>query len=164
MNRRDLIRNALLSAGALSSPGALAQQEDAVAKGRRALTAAAKRSAGGSMPNILWVCTDQQRFDTIEKLSNSVIHTPNLARFAREAVTFTNVFAQTPICSPSRGSFLTGRYPHCTGLRANGQRIRPTERLITRILADYEYTCGLAGKMHLSPCFGGRIEDRIDDG
>jgi arylsulfatase A-like enzyme len=164
MNRRDLIRNALLSAGALSSRNALAQQEDAVPKAHHSYPAPPKRTDGSPMPNILWVCTDQQRFDTIEGLSNSVIHTPNLARFAREAVTFTNVFVQTPICSPSRGSLLTGRYPHCTGLRANGQRIRPTERLVTRILADYEYTCGLAGKLHLSPCFGGRIEDRIDDG
>ena len=129
MNRRDLIRNALLSAGAVSSGKALAQQADAVPRGHQSYPAPPRRSDGGPMPNILWVCTDQQRFDTIEGLSNSVIHTPNLARFAREAVTFTNAFAQTPICSPSRGSFLTGRYPHCTGLRANGQRIRPTERL-----------------------------------
>ena len=59
---------------------------------------------------------------------------------------------------------LTGRYPHTTGLRANGQRIRADERLVTRILADNGYTCGLAGKLHLSPCAGGRDEDRIDDG
>src|SRR6201996_8830828 len=158
MNRRELIRNALLSAGALSSRSALPQQESAVPKGHHSYPAPPRRTDGSPMPNILWVCTDQQRFDTIQNLSNSVIHTPNLARFARESVTFTNTFVQTPICSPSRGSFLTGRYPHCTGLRANGQRIRPTERLVPRILADYEYTCGLAGKLHLSPCFGGRIE------
>jgi arylsulfatase A-like enzyme len=59
---------------------------------------------------------------------------------------------------------MTGRYPHVTQLRANGQRIRENERLVTRILADYDYTCALSGKLHLSPCFGGRVENRIDDG
>ena len=163
MNRRDWIKSAVLSAGALSSGSALPQQE------RKKMEQASfppppRKTSGERMPNILWVCTDQQRFDTIQGLSNSLIRTPNLQKFMGEAVTFTNAFVQTPICSPSRGSFLTGRYPHVTGLRANGQRIRETERLVPRILADYEYTCGLAGKLHLSPCFGGRVENRIDDG
>jgi arylsulfatase A-like enzyme len=119
---------------------------------------------GERMPNILWICTDQQRADTLGGFNNDVIRTPRLRRFIDESVTFTNAFVQTPICSPSRASFLTGRYPHVTGLRANGQRIRPTERLVTRVLADHGYTCGLAGKLHLSPCADGRVEQRIDDG
>ena len=119
---------------------------------------------GREMPNILWICVDQCRFDTIEGLNNSYIHTPNLKRLASEGVTFTNYAVQCPICSPSRAAFLTGRYPHTTGLRGNGQRIRPSERLVTRILADAGYECGLVGKLHLSPVEGGRIEDRIDDG
>ena len=162
MNRREWVKSALLSAGALTSGTALPQQ--AAQTKRHSFPPPPPKTNGERMPNILWVCTDQQRFDTIQGLSNSLIKTPNLQKFMGEAVTFTNAFVQTPICSPSRGSFLTGRYPHVTGLRANGQRIRPTERLVPRILADYEYTCGLAGKLHLSPCFGGRLEDRIDDG
>jgi len=116
------------------------------------------------MPNILWVCSDQQRFDTIEGLNNPHIHTPNLRKFMGEATTFTHAFVQNPVCSPSRASFLSGRYPHVTGLRANGQRIRADERLLPRLLADFGYECGLAGKLHLSPCAGGRLENRIDDG
>lgn len=162
MNRRDLIKNAILSAGALGVGGIDAQQPTRTQ--RESFPQSPRTTAGEPMPNILWVCTDQQRFDTLQGLSNSIIKTPNLQRFMSESVTFTNTFVQTPICSPSRGSFLTGRYPHVTGLRANGQRIRPTERLVTRILADNEYTCGLVGKLHLSPCAGGRVEDRIDDG
>lgn len=171
MNRREVIKNALLSAGAISSGSAVAQQVGARA-GDRAGAGSQHQSYPSPplktnrerMPNVLWVCTDQQRFDTLAGLSNSIIRTPNLEKFMAESVTFTNAFCQTPICSPSRGSFLTGRYPHVTGLRANGQRIRPTERLVPRMLADYQYTCGLAGKLHLSPCAGGRVEDRIDDG
>lgn len=162
MNRRDLIKSAILSAGAMGVGGADAQQQARTM--RESFPQSPRTTAGEPMPNVLWVCTDQQRFDTLQGLSNSIIRTPNLQRFMAESVTFTNAFVQTPICSPSRGSFLTGRYPHVDGLRANGQRIRPSERLVTRILADNEYTCGLVGKLHLSPCGGGRIEDRIDDG
>jgi arylsulfatase A-like enzyme len=124
----------------------------------------AQIAASQPRPNILWVCSDQQRYDTIEGLNNSHVHTPNLRRFMDSAVTFTHAFVQNPVCSPSRASFLTGRYPRTTGLCANGQRIRASERLVTRQLADAGYTCGLTGKLHLSPVFGGRLEDRIDDG
>ncbi|MDE1176335.1 MAG: sulfatase-like hydrolase/transferase [Edaphobacter sp.] len=168
MNRRDVIKNALLSAGAISAGSAMAQEVSAQAAQKRvpheSYPSPPRKTNGERMPNVLWVCTDQQRFDTLAGLSNSLIKTPNLQKFMSESVTFTNTFCQTPICSPSRGSFLSGRYPHVTGLRANGQRIRPTERLVTRILADNQYTCGLVGKLHLSPCLGGRVEDRIDDG
>lgn len=116
------------------------------------------------MPNVLWICADQQRFDTISGLNNTYIRTPNLRKLMDESVTFTHAFVQNPVCSPSRASFLTGRYPHTTGLRANGQRIRADEQLVPRILTNYGYACGLAGKLHLSPCAGGRNEDRIDDG
>lgn len=169
MNRRDLIKNVMLSAGAVAQGAvANAQQQSTIPHGRRlqhsSYPGPPLQNSGARMPNILWVCTDQQRFDTIQGLNNSIIQTPNLRKFADESVVFTNAFCQTPICSPSRASFLSGRYPHVTGLRSNGQRIRATERLVTRTLADHEYTCGLSGKLHLSPCQGGRVEDRIDDG
>jgi len=115
-------------------------------------------------PNVLWICTDQQRFDTIRALGNDRINTPNLDRLVEGGVALTGAFCPSPVCSPSRAAFLTGRYPRTTGCRQNGQAIRPTERLITRTLADVGYTCGLSGKLHLSSCAGGRVEQRIDDG
>ena len=163
MNRRELIKNTLLSAGGMAAARAVAQ-DAALQEHKRSFPSPPRKTDGEKMPNILWICTDQQRFDTIQGLSNTYIKTPNIQKLVAESVTFTNTFVQCPICSPSRGSFLTGRYPHVTGLRANGQRIRETERLVPRILADYEYNCALAGKLHLSPCFGGRNEQRIDDG
>ena len=149
MNRRDLLRMS----------GAAAQSV-AIGAGQTP----ARRTRADGPPNILWVCSDQQRFDTIEGLNNPAVRTPNLRKFMQEAVTFTHAFVQNTVCSPSRASFLSGRYPRTTGLCANGQRIRPSERLVTRTLADFGYTCGLAGKLHLSPVAGGRLEDRIDDG
>lgn len=115
------------------------------------------------LPNILWICTDQQRFDTIHALGNPHINTPNIDRLVGNGVSFSNAYCQNPVCSPSRASFLTGRYPRTTRLRQNGAKIPEDEILITKILRDHGYVCGLSGKLHLAPCQG-RVEERIDDG
>ena len=117
-----------------------------------------------SRPNILWLCTDQQRFDTICALGNSRIRSPHIDRLIETGICFERAYCQSPVCTPSRASFLTGRYPRTTGCRQNGQMIPARERLISRILADHDYDCGLAGKLHLASCSDGKVEKRIDDG
>ncbi len=117
-----------------------------------------------SAPNLLWICSDQQRYDTIRALGNSLISTPNIDKIIEKGVTFTHAYCQSPVCSPSRASFLTGRYPRTTRCRQNGQTIPADERLLPRILKDHGYRCGLAGKLHLSSCSDGKVETRIDDG
>ena len=88
-------------------------------------------------PNILWLCTDQQRWDTIHALGNSFIDTPNLDRLCRQGVAFTNTYCQNPICTPSRASFLTGRYPSSINANINGACNLPEHcTLITKRLAD----------------------------
>jgi len=164
MNRRDILRSSLLGAGAFAA-SSLGQSPDQPNQPNPHIWPGEPRElSGGKMPNILWICPDMQRFDTIEGLNNEHIHTPNIRKLMSESVTLTHTYVQNPVCSPSRASFLTGRYPHTTGLRALGQRIRPDEQLVTRMLSDAGYACGLSGKLHLSPTFGGRLEDRIDDG
>lgn len=61
-------------------------------------------------PNILWLTSDQQRFDTIHALGNAYIDTPYLDKLCSEGVAFKNNYCQNPICTPSRASFLSGRY------------------------------------------------------
>lgn len=162
MNRRDLLKSSLL-AGA-SALSASPQRAGDSQKNAHSWPEASRETNGGRMPNVLWICADQQRFNTIQGLNNEGVRTPNLRKLMDESVTFNHAYCQNPVCSPSRASFLTGRYPHTTGLRANGQRIRESEQLVTRNLADHGYTCGLSGKLHLSPCAGGRNESRVDDG
>lgn len=131
--------------------------------------------------NILWICTDSQRFDTLGCYGNCFVRTPNIDRLAGSGVVFENAFCQSPLCMPSRGSFLTGRYPITNRLRQNGQMVPPDLRPVTRTLADAGYLCGLSGKLHLSAC-DQRVslgkewwkepkeqwiryaEDRVDDG
>jgi len=116
-------------------------------------------------PNILWFCTDQQRFDTIGALGNPHIHMPSIDRLVAEGVAFNFAYCQSPICTPSRASFLTGMYPGSVHGCMNGnERWSEAAPLVTKLLADAGYDCGLAGKLHLAGA-AGRIEPRpADDG
>ena len=115
-------------------------------------------------PNILWICTDQQRYDTIGALGNGAVSTPNLDRLAREGLAFERAYCQSPICTPSRASFLTGMYPSSIRVNRNGNPDFPDfPPLISKTLADAGYTCGLIGKLHLTSAYG-RRETRVDDG
>ncbi len=117
-----------------------------------------------TMPNILWYCSDQQRSDTIRSLGNTHIQTPNLDRLVELGVAFTNAYTQCPICTTSRATFLTGRYPASHHVHRNGNEFFPSsETLVTRLLADAGYDCGLAGKLHLSRSWE-RAERRPEDG
>jgi len=115
-------------------------------------------------PNILLICTDQQRFDALGCYGNPDIETPNLDRLADESVVFENCYVQNPVCAPSRASLMTGRYVSGHGLHANGVDLPASHDLFSRRLADAGYDCGLVGKLHLGACQYGRSEPRADDG
>ena len=117
-------------------------------------------------PNILWYCSDQQRFDTIGALNNPHVNTPRLDAFMQESVTFDHAYCQSPICTPSRSSFLTGMYPSAVGVNGNGNETWPDyyeERLLPNLLTRVGYHCGLVGKLHLAGAANAR-ENRVDDG
>lgn len=116
-------------------------------------------------PNILVYCTDQQRFDTIGALGNPHVRTKRIDRLAREGTAFTHAYCQSPICTPSRSSFMTGLYPSRLHNTRNGNDTFPQDSppLISKILADSGYICGNIGKFHLTAS-GGRTEPRLDDG
>lgn len=114
-------------------------------------------------PNILLVMTDQHRYDALSAYGNQHIKTPNLQRLSDDGVTFDTCYSTSPICAPARASLLTGKYAHAHGLWTNGVTI-PDQPLLSRRLDDAGYRCGLIGKLHLSPCFRGRDEAKLDDG
>jgi len=118
----------------------------------------------GRPPNILWYCTDQQRSDTIHTLGNKTIRTPNLDTMVENGTAFKRAYCQSPICTPSRASFLTGRYPSTTHVHRNGNKHFPRDETpVTKIFADEGYNCGLIGKLHLAGAAAGQ-EPRTDDG
>ena len=73
----------------------------------------------GDRPNVLLIMTDQQPVSTIGCYGNSVVKTPAQDRLAREGMRFDNFYIAAFPCTPSRATYLTGRYTHNHGVVAN---------------------------------------------
>ncbi|MFW5845004.1 MAG: sulfatase-like hydrolase/transferase, partial [Planctomycetota bacterium] len=79
-------------------------------------------------PNILYVMTDQQRFDTIAALGNERIWTPNLDRLVRRGLSFDRAYSTCPVCVPARWTIRSGREPYSTRCFGNGlEAVRPDD-------------------------------------
>jgi arylsulfatase A-like enzyme len=102
-------------------------------------------------PNILFIMTDQHRWDCLGVNGNKIIQTPNLDRFARRSANFTHAFVQSPVCVPSRASFFTGRYPHSHRNRVNYTPLSRNETLMQERLRSAGYRTAAVGKLHLHP-------------
>ena len=70
-------------------------------------------------PNVLFVMTDQQRWDTIAALGNGHIHTPNMDRLVRRGLSFTHAYSTCPVCVPARYTIRTGCEPPTTRIFSN---------------------------------------------
>ena len=105
-------------------------------------------SANPTRPNIVFIMTDQQRFDTIAAAGYPYMKTPNLDRMSREGVLFTHMFVNSPSCTPSRASLFSGLYPHTNGVMRNDE---PWTHTWVELLAGAGYRCVNVGKMHTSP-------------
>jgi len=108
-------------------------------------------AAQPSHPNILFLMTDQHRFDCLGANGNPLIRTPNLDRLAARSANFSRAFVQAPVCVPSRVSFFTGRYPHSHRNRVNYTPCDAREAFLQRLLKDAGYQTGAVGKLHLYP-------------
>ncbi len=99
--------------------------------------------------NVIWITTDHMRFDCINAHGNSAMYTPNLDYLAENGVTFTNCYANNPLCMPSRCSFMTGCYPQQTGVMENGQELpadfSPT---VAQCFSNAGYRTVQIGKLH----------------
>ncbi|MEJ5868278.1 sulfatase-like hydrolase/transferase [Pseudokineococcus sp. 5B2Z-1] len=102
----------------------------------------------GRRPNVVFVITDQQRFDTVAALGHDHVDTPHLDRLVAEGTAFTRTYVTAPSCAPSRASLFTGMYPHSTGVLRNDDVWHHSwvERL-----AAAGYRCTNVGKMHTYP-------------
>ena len=114
-------------------------------------------------PNILLLCTDQQRYDSLGSYGNAQAVTPNLDALARAGTRFEACYVQNTVCSPSRASLFTGKYARNHGLWANGVTLPSHQDIFTRALANVGYDCGMIGKQHLSGCESSVTEPRRQD-
>ncbi|WP_206109205.1 sulfatase-like hydrolase/transferase [Paenibacillus sp. HB172176] len=101
------------------------------------------------LPNVLIIQTDQQSSWTLGCYGGTLIPTPHIDSIADEGARFTNFFANSAVCTPARGSFLTGRYPHHHKAYRNGEAIGEDEITFAHLLGAHGYETGYAGKWHL---------------
>jgi len=119
------------------------------------LLANESRAAGArqavSRPNILFILTDDQRWDAMSCMGHPFVKTPNMDRIAREGARFANAFVTTSLCSPSRASFLTGTHAHRHGVYTN-ESIDPTPSTPTfpMLLDRRGYETAFVGKWHMA--------------
>ena len=90
-------------------------------------------------PNIVFFVADEYRGDVLGHLGNPAAATPRADALAKQAVSFSHAYCQTPECVPSRCSFLTGWYPHVRGHRSMSMRLRPDDPVLSRRLKDVGY-------------------------
>jgi N-acetylglucosamine-6-sulfatase len=104
-------------------------------------------------PNIVLIITDDQRWDYLGLAGHPVLRTPHIDRIGKEGAWMRNFFAATPLCSPSRASFLTGLYPHSHGVINNDKLGLDviSHRLLTwpRQLREAGYETAFIGKWHM---------------
>jgi N-acetylglucosamine-6-sulfatase len=100
-------------------------------------------------PNIVFVLVDDMRWDEMGASGHPFIDTPNMDRLAREGMRFTQAFATTPLCSPSRASLLTGQYAHTNGIIDNTARSGRDLATFPRELQRAGYATGFFGKWHM---------------
>lgn len=129
MNRRTFLKSAALSLAASSS----------------LLSADRKKK-----PNIILLMADDQGWGDTGYNGHPYLKTPNLDYMAAHGVRFNRFYAGAPVCSPTRGSCLTGRHPFRYGIyTANAGHMKPEEVTLAEVLKESGYTTGHFGKWHL---------------
>jgi arylsulfatase A len=109
-------------------------------------------------PNIIVILADDLGSGDLASFHPRGIETPNLSRLADEGIRLTDFHANAPVCSPTRASFLTGRYPQRAGItdvvsayrwRNRHHGLHPEEVTLSALLRANGYQTGIVGKWHL---------------
>ena len=110
-------------------------------------------------PNIIFILTDDQRWDALGYAGNKIIHTPHLDQLAREGVYFKNAFVTTPICAASRASLFTGLYERTHDYTFGKQPLSNQYMMESYpyLLRKAGYQTGFVGK------FGVKVNQGIED-
>jgi arylsulfatase A-like enzyme len=111
---------------------------------------------GARRPNVVFFMTDDHGAWAMGPGGCSDMRTPNLSRLAAEGARFSNACACTPVCSPSRMTWLTGKLPSLHGVQdaltgdsGFGQQFLKGQLTYSEVLANHGYTLGICGKWHM---------------
>lgn len=102
-----------------------------------------------STPNVLFIFSDQQRWDTLGCYNPAMDFTPNLDRMAQEGTRFEHAFSCQPVCGPARACIQTGRYATEVSSWRNGLGLPDGQRTIAHGMREAGYEVGYLGKWHL---------------
>ncbi len=106
-------------------------------------------------PNVIFIMTDDQGYGDLSCMGTTDFKTPNIDKLAENGIRFSSMYSGSPVCSPSRASLLTGRYPGNAGVRAilAGHRrasgLTPNVPTVATALKNLGYKTGIMGKWHL---------------
>jgi len=106
--------------------------------------------SGKELPNIILVMADDLGYGDVACYGNPVVKTPHLDAMARDGIRFNRFYSGAPVCSPTRGSCLTGRHPYRYGILWAGRHPLPEEEItLAEALKSKGYATGHFGKWHL---------------
>jgi choline-sulfatase len=130
-------------------------------RGAAALGAAAFGCpARSARPNLIWIVSDQHRFDVAGYMGDEHAHTPNLDRLASGSARLTAMYCQVPLCAPARQSLLTGQYAHSHATFRNGQEDYPRAiPTVAHALSAAGWRTALFGKTHCDTSGFGLVRD-----
>jgi N-acetylglucosamine-6-sulfatase len=100
-------------------------------------------------PNVVFILTDDQRWNTLGVAGHPHLKTPNIDRLAHEGIYFPNAFCTTSLCSPSRASILSGLYAHAHGVTNNFTEYPVELASFPRRLQRAGYETAYIGKYHM---------------
>ena len=120
------------------------------------------RAGEPSRPNVLWICADDHAAYVTGAYGNKIVRTPNLDRLAASGMRFDRAFCNAPVCTASRQSFLTGRYPRTIGVTLLSTPLPEAETTLAEMLTPAGYHTAAIGKMHFNSQLRHGFELRLD--
>jgi len=103
-----------------------------------------------ALRNVVVIIGDDHANHVLGSLGNELIKTPNLDRLSQQGILFSNAFANSPLCSASRQSLLTGKYPHASGVTLLTTSFPEEQITIADHLKNYGFISAIIGKNHFN--------------
>jgi choline-sulfatase len=127
-----------------------------------ALAGTATPADAPARPNVLWICADDHAAYVYGAYGNRQVRTPHLDRLAAGGVRFDRAYCNSPVCTASRQSFLTGRYPRTLGVTLLSTPLPAGETTLATLLRDAGYDTAAFGKMHFNSNLEHGFGERLD--
>jgi arylsulfatase A-like enzyme len=111
-------------------------------------------SAPADAPNVLFILVDDMGYGQLGVTGHPIIKTPNIDKLAKNGILFTQAYAGSTVCSPSRISLMTGKDVGQLHSNANTIKLRPEDRTLAHLMIAAGYKTSLFGKYGIGTTFG----------